>query len=106
MAGDIDLMNVFEASMDGRYFDEDTFDYKFFLSNAQEIVEEHIESGSKWIYRQWRDARVWDRYVDRQDKQIDKHGGIESECEIDMERDELDKQTDQKGRHRERVWYT
>mmetsp|Transcript_14477 Transcript_14477/g.15652 ORF Transcript_14477/g.15652 Transcript_14477/m.15652 type:complete len:109 (-) Transcript_14477:15-341(-) len=38
--GDSSLMSVFEASFDGVAFNKDTFDVKFFLENAQAIVNE------------------------------------------------------------------
>ena len=37
--GDSELISVFEASCDGT-FDEDTFDVKFFLDNARELIKE------------------------------------------------------------------
>ena len=41
--GNSDLLSVFEASFDGKSFNEETFDMKFFLDNATEIVNESLE---------------------------------------------------------------
>jgi pyruvate/2-oxoglutarate dehydrogenase complex dihydrolipoamide acyltransferase (E2) component len=39
-----DLLSIFEASFDGQQFNEETFDVKFFIENAEEIVKESIEA--------------------------------------------------------------
>jgi hypothetical protein len=39
-AGDATLIDIFEASFDGKEYSEDSFDKKFFLDNAKSIVEE------------------------------------------------------------------
>ena len=38
--GNKDLLNSFEASFEGSTFNSETFDIKFFLENAQDIVNE------------------------------------------------------------------
>jgi hypothetical protein len=38
--GDPSLLSVFQASFDGIAFNQETFDVKFFLENAQAIVNE------------------------------------------------------------------
>eukprot|EP01031_Cornospumella_fuschlensis_P024857 gene24857-30034_t len=40
--GDKDIMDAFQASFDGTVFSRESFDSKFFLSNAQEIVKEKM----------------------------------------------------------------
>ena len=42
--GNPELVSIFESSFDGAEFNEDTFDIKFFLENAEEIVKESIEA--------------------------------------------------------------
>jgi hypothetical protein len=37
--GDETVLDIFEASFDGKEYSEDTFDKKFFLSNVKEIVK-------------------------------------------------------------------
>lgn len=41
--GDSNLLSVFEASCDDEGFAQETFDKKFFLSNAVDIVNESLE---------------------------------------------------------------
>ncbi len=38
--GNEELMSIFVASFDGTSFNDDTFDMKFFLDNAKDLVEE------------------------------------------------------------------
>jgi len=38
--GDPDLMASFEASYEGKSFNSETFDHKFFLDNAKGVVED------------------------------------------------------------------
>eukprot|EP01041_Mallomonas_annulata_P008758 gene8758-18116_t len=38
--GNTELISIFEASCEGNKFDQSTFDIKFFLENAEEIVKE------------------------------------------------------------------
>lgn len=40
--GDKDIMDAFQASYDGAAFSRESFDAKFFISNAQEIVKEKV----------------------------------------------------------------
>ena len=42
--GNVELVSIFESSFDGAEFNEDSFDVKFFLENAEEIVKESIEA--------------------------------------------------------------
>jgi uncharacterized membrane protein len=44
--GNAELMSVFTASFDGTVFNHDSFDVKFFLDNAKEVVNEHINNSS------------------------------------------------------------
>jgi hypothetical protein len=37
---DAELLAVFEASFDGASLDSETFDVKFFLNNAQDLLKE------------------------------------------------------------------
>lgn len=41
--GDPDLLAIFEASFDNKLSDADSFDSKFFLENAADIVKEQTE---------------------------------------------------------------
>lgn len=41
--GNPDLLSVFEASCDNEHFTPETFDKKFFLENAEEVVKESLE---------------------------------------------------------------
>jgi hypothetical protein len=42
--GNPELLAAFEASYEGTEFNQDSFDEKFFLENARDIVEEGEES--------------------------------------------------------------
>jgi hypothetical protein len=37
------LLSVFEASYEGKYFNETSFDAKFFIDNAKDIINESEE---------------------------------------------------------------
>lgn len=44
--GNAELLSIFVASFEGKAFNEDTFDVKFFLDNARDIVQEAEEAAA------------------------------------------------------------
>ncbi len=46
--GDKELLTVFEASFDGIKFDQESFDIKFFLSNARGLIKDLKDQDGDW----------------------------------------------------------
>ena len=45
--GNADLLSTFEASFEGNEFNLDSFDRKFFIENAKEIIKENEQNSAK-----------------------------------------------------------